>query len=620
MRRAIFAIFALALGCDGEMPSDPDAGSRFDAGPREDAWVRPDARRDAGDETCDAGSTLGDFCRADGDCNDLCFCNGSERCQGGVCVSGRAACDDGLACTTDACDEARLECDREPDDSACDDADPCTGEEICDVEVGCLPGLPMNCSDGISCTIDSCDPELLCRNILRDLDHDGFADGRCEGGVDCDDDPITGASVHPGATEVCDNSVDDDCNGVADVFDSDACAPTNDACADATRIAGSGTYDFSTEGLSDDYTLSCESTSGSRPDAIFRFTTIAARDVTIEVVGSDTDSTLALVPLADCASVRTLSVACDRDTSFSDPARIEARALEAGEYAIVIAVPSEGLHAFELTIEAPATTPDNDVCDARTTTITATESFSGDFALLTDDYADVGCGERLTAEREAAYRLSLIAPMDVHIEATAVNEVGTPRQLAVAVVNECPDPIATRLGCAESDAATAAELDLPALPAGEYWILVEHDDVTGTAMTYDLSVDITPPPPPSMADRCDSAADATDRTITIPIAPLRNDGGLGCGGSGMMYRDAFFSFDVSAPSDVTITTSAPVFHLFSVTPDCASPGAELVCQTSSPGGTGTTTLSGLAPGTYWVGVAIATDTGDLSVTTAVSPL
>lgn len=50
----------------------------------------------------------------------------------------------------------------------------------------------------------------------NDLDSDGFTarDG------DCDD---TDASIHPGATEVCDDDVDNDCNGSIDAADP-ACA------------------------------------------------------------------------------------------------------------------------------------------------------------------------------------------------------------------------------------------------------------------------------------------------------------------------------------------------------------------------------------------------------------
>jgi len=33
-----------------------------------------------------------------------------------------------------------------PDDSACDDGLWCNGQEVCDPELGCLPGTPPDCS------------------------------------------------------------------------------------------------------------------------------------------------------------------------------------------------------------------------------------------------------------------------------------------------------------------------------------------------------------------------------------------------------------------------------------------------------------------------------------------
>lgn len=52
-------------------------------------------------------------------------------------------------------------------------------------------------------------------DYLPDADGDGYtAVGACSGSMnDCDD---SNPNVHPGATEICDNGIDDDCDGVVD--------------------------------------------------------------------------------------------------------------------------------------------------------------------------------------------------------------------------------------------------------------------------------------------------------------------------------------------------------------------------------------------------------------------
>jgi hypothetical protein len=60
-----------------------------------------------------------------------------------------------------------------------------------------------------------------CSTVARDADGDGHGDAACEAapGDDCNDSPEGGALVHPGASEVCNGQVDDDCNGLADLDD-----------------------------------------------------------------------------------------------------------------------------------------------------------------------------------------------------------------------------------------------------------------------------------------------------------------------------------------------------------------------------------------------------------------
>ena len=64
----------------------------------------------------------------------------------------------------------------------------------------------------LSCTLLAACGKAGPAGECRDLDDDGFRATEC-GGDDCDD---TRPEVHPGATEVCNDGVDQDCDGLAD--------------------------------------------------------------------------------------------------------------------------------------------------------------------------------------------------------------------------------------------------------------------------------------------------------------------------------------------------------------------------------------------------------------------
>ncbi|MHB8762944.1 MAG: putative metal-binding motif-containing protein, partial [Deferrisomatales bacterium] len=77
------------------------------------------------------------------------------------------------------------------------------GDGVVDANDRC-PGTPSGAQvDGAGC-------ELTPPPACPDADEDGFADAAC-GGNDCDDD---NPEVYPGATEVCGNQVDEDCNAM----------------------------------------------------------------------------------------------------------------------------------------------------------------------------------------------------------------------------------------------------------------------------------------------------------------------------------------------------------------------------------------------------------------------
>ena len=123
-------------------------------------------------------------CEKDEDCNDSLYCNGVETCVNLKCVRGSAPdCNDNLPCTVDSCDEAAKACSHVGVDSVCSNGNPCDGNEKCVPGAGCVPGVPLNCNDGVPCTMDSCDTTKGCVNSP--------VDNLCNDNISCTVDRCT---------------------------------------------------------------------------------------------------------------------------------------------------------------------------------------------------------------------------------------------------------------------------------------------------------------------------------------------------------------------------------------------------------------------------------------------
>ena len=169
-------------------------------------------------------------------------CSESYTCQLAPSAPGDA-CDDGVPCTAgDACD-AEQNCVGAPSDGICDDGVFCNGSEACDPdarnrdEQGCVPGADI-LSDGINCTIDSCDEE-------SDVVNHDTSGCECEGDSDCQARCFVGACVNAVCTfEPA--SAGSPCNDGLTCTAGDACdaeqncvgTPDDAACDDGLYCSG----------------------------------------------------------------------------------------------------------------------------------------------------------------------------------------------------------------------------------------------------------------------------------------------------------------------------------------------------------------------------------------------
>jgi hypothetical protein len=221
------------LWCDGQEICDLSLGCQ--AGTPQDCDDSVDCTEDACNESFDQCDNQTNHLA----CNDGLFCNGAESCnrdegcqqgEGDPCQQpttcsetsdsciGCAAdehCDDGIACTQDSCDMNTFSCVFTSNDTNCDDGAWCNGVEICSLSSGCLPGIPIDCSDQIGCTLDNCnETDDQCENIPQDsLCSDGLW---CNGQESCD----SSNGCIPGTTIDCDDGIactQDSCNESIDL-------------------------------------------------------------------------------------------------------------------------------------------------------------------------------------------------------------------------------------------------------------------------------------------------------------------------------------------------------------------------------------------------------------------
>jgi len=191
------------------------------------------------DDACDPTSGCA-YSHGSAPCSDGDSCTKNEVCTKGNCGMGQPIdCSDALPCTQDTCDP-KLGCAYTPTPGApCEDTNPCTASDTCGADGQCTPGAPLNCDDGKLCTADSCNVASGCVHVANAVPCDD--NNVCTGGDKCQDgacksgDPIVCDDQNECTSDSCQKATG--CSYVA--VDGSPCDDGN-ACTNGDACASSG--------------------------------------------------------------------------------------------------------------------------------------------------------------------------------------------------------------------------------------------------------------------------------------------------------------------------------------------------------------------------------------------
>ncbi|MDP3279089.1 MAG: putative metal-binding motif-containing protein [Deltaproteobacteria bacterium] len=506
-------------------------------------------------------------------------------------------CDDGIECTTDVC-AANGRCENLPNADMCDDRVYCNGQEVCDSRRGCIRGEPINCNDGEVCTSDRCD-EMTRTCISRPLDRDGdgdpddhcydrtCGDSGAEAGIndsgmlvcwvgrDCDDSNPRVASTLP---EICDDGIDNNCNGAIDAMEPGGCrrAP-NDRCDDPLDVSRGGIFTMDLSASPADYPLPC----GGRlmRDGVARLRLTEPRDIAISV-SSPTGVTSVAVQSMCGGTDPSNTLECD--SGF--PANVRRHSLPAGDYFIIVATSVRGVVDLSVQLTPATPQPANDVCAMATEIpVPMGGTFRSDLIGLRDD-ASTRCGG---SANDAFYTFELTSPQNVSLSLAGART----DNLVLSLLSSCERTPVT-LRC---ETGSSIQMRSYSLPAGRYYVAVEAFD----PLLFTLSVNFSDPTPPPTGDTCASPLTLTETApLMVSTGALENDYRPTCISSG---RDAVMQFTLTDRRDVILTAAGASSDFIGLALHSVCPverGNERLCTTNS----NTTRLIALAldPGTYFV--------------------
>jgi hypothetical protein len=467
--------------------------------------------------------------------------------------------------------------------------------------VGCRSGQPVACSDSTPCTIDACDETTdQCTHAARDADADGDPDGNCPSGGDCND---TNPDISSLVQEVCDNGVDDNCDGKAD--ESTCLSPKYDTCSAPLDVDAPSSFLLTTAAAHLDYSSSCVAAGSRTRDLAVAVHVSGGDPVDVDLVLNGTVGTTVGIAAARTCGDASSEISCGRGAVAPDNspvARIRLRGLEPGVYPVYVFADSTGQVTLSVDYVAATPEPTNETCGTSAPIVPGTHVE----ASLVDAAVDLttACGQPFG---DLVYDFELTEARDVRVFATAKDANGTP--ILSLRKSDCSEPDAEILCHQDANDLVFHR----ALPPGHYYVGV---GATGPS-DLDVLVETEPPSAVPADERCEGAPVIEQGvTMSVDLANHMDDVHVGCS-TGLV--DAALALNVTAVSDILVIVGVSSGDSVAVSvnePACTA-ATSLSC-TSGNSGLLRTTARGAPPGDYRV-VVESKRSNPVSVTSFVRP-
>jgi hypothetical protein len=353
-------------------------------------------------------------------------------------------------------------------------------------------------------------------------------------------------------------------------------APSIDSCSAPGVLRGGELIEVahSTAGLADDFSSGCGGPGA--PDAVYRLTLDRPRRVRLEAIGSM--GFRPLLSLRGTCSEAASELACAVGVASTATATIELPFLEAGSYWVVIdGASSSGLSGGRFRLQAmlsePVSPPTNEACATAALLQPSASpigrlSLQGDTSRARNDAAGCeGTGPDLVYAIELPVARRMVAQV-TPLSGSRLQPVLYLRQDMKCESSQARD----QLACTSAgQAGFPAQLEVPGLEAGRWFLFV--DGRFGTSGAFELQLDFTPPTPPPSNDTCSMA---TPLNAPSGMTSLVSETTVGASHSAVTCAvptatpDVAYALTVTSRQSVSIearaTTGSPLLPVLTLKP------------------------------------------------------